>query len=208
LVDGVEAGLRPNPEVLPGCHCLGWAYCFRDGTRFVKYSPINACYRFEAGHLYIIRERVVWDESGDAVPPTCDRTTVIEDEKQTNQAFLEESAAAAGAMKTSSGLIYLELVPGTGDTPKMTDRVRVNYRGTFPDGSVFDSSAKTRDEPATFALSRVIPCWAEGLQLMKVGGKSRFVCPPDIAFGAAGAPPAIKPGATLVFEVELVEVVK
>jgi FKBP-type peptidyl-prolyl cis-trans isomerase FkpA/FKBP-type peptidyl-prolyl cis-trans isomerase FklB len=85
--------------------------------------------------------------------------------------------------------------------------VRVHYHGTLTDGTVFDSSVQ-RGEPATFALNGVIPCFREGVQLMKVGGKSRLVCPAPLAYGDRGAPPKIRPGATLVFEVELLEIVK
>ncbi|MEY8879747.1 MAG: FKBP-type peptidyl-prolyl cis-trans isomerase, partial [Leptothrix sp. (in: b-proteobacteria)] len=86
-----------------------------------------------------------------------------------------------------------------------TDQVRVHYRGTLPNGTEFDSSYK-RGQPATFPLNRVIPCWTEGLQKMKVGGKARLTCPPGIAYGAAGAGGVIPPNATLHFEVELLGV--
>ncbi len=104
---------------------------------------------------------------------------------------------------TSSGLIYTVLVEGDGRHPKANDVVVVHYHGTFPDGKVFDSSVE-RGQPARFPLNRVIPCWTEGVQKMKVGGKARLVCPPEIAYGARGAPPTIPPGATLHFEVELI----
>jgi len=130
-----------------------------------------------------------------------------EGEKKAAAAFLEKAAAEKGAKKTASGLIYSEIKPGTGDTPKASDRVKVHYHGTLRDGTVFDSSVK-RGEPATFPLSGVIPCWTEGVQLMKVGGKSKLVCPSSIAYGDRGSPPNIKPGAPLVFEVELIEIVK
>jgi len=130
-----------------------------------------------------------------------------ESEKKAAAEFLEKAAAEPGAKKTPSGLIYKEIKPGTGDTPKASDRVKVHYHGTLRDGTVFDSSVK-RGEPATFPLSGVIPCWTEGVQLMKVGGKSKLVCPSSIAYGDRGSPPNIKPGAPLVFEVELIEIVK
>ena len=87
------------------------------------------------------------------------------------------------------------------------EKVAVHYHGTLPDGTVFDSSVD-RGEPATFPLNRVIPCWTEGVGKMKVGGKARLVCPPDSAYGDRGAPPRIPPGTALVFEVELIEIVK
>jgi len=110
-----------------------------------------------------------------------------------------------GEIETPSGLRITELVPGTGASPKPTDVVVVHYHGTFPDGTVFDSSVD-RGQPARFPLNRVIPCWTEGLQRMKTGGKSRLVCPPGIAYGARGAPPRIPGNATLVFEVELLSI--
>ena len=107
-----------------------------------------------------------------------------------------------GATRTPSGLVYRELTPGTGASPKPTDAVKVHYRGTLVDGTEFDSSYK-RNEPAQFPLNRVIPCWTEGVQKMKVGGKSQLVCPASIAYGDAGSPPVIPGGATLIFEIEL-----
>jgi len=128
-------------------------------------------------------------------------------EKKAGQAFLAKATAEKGATKTASGLVITTLRPGTGPSPKATDTVKVHYQGTLTDGTVFDSSIE-RGEPATFPLNGVIPCWTEGLQLMKVGGKSRLVCPSELAYRDRGAPPRIKPGATLVFEVELLEIVK
>ncbi len=128
-------------------------------------------------------------------------------EKKAGQGFLAKAAAEKGATKTSSGLIISTLKPGNGASPKASDSVRVHYHGMLADGTVFDSSVQ-RNEPATFPLNGVIPCFREGVQLMKVGGKSRLVCPADLAYGDRGAPPRIKPGATLVFEIELLEIVK
>jgi len=129
-------------------------------------------------------------------------------EKKASQAFLDKAAAEQGAVKTTSGLIVTTLKPGDGASPAATDRVKVHYHGTLTDGTVFDSSIK-RGEPLTIALGGgVIKCWSEGVPLMKVGGKSRLVCPSDLAYGDQGRPPIIKPGATLVFEVDLLEIVK
>jgi len=126
-------------------------------------------------------------------------------EKKAGDAYLAKAAAVKGATKTASGLVYTPIKAGTGATPKATDTVKVHYHGTLPDGKVFDSSVQ-RKEPATFPLNGVIPCWTEGVQLMKVGGKSKLVCPSSIAYGDRGAPPDIKPGSTLVFEVELLAI--
>jgi FKBP-type peptidyl-prolyl cis-trans isomerase FkpA len=123
-------------------------------------------------------------------------------EKDASKGFLDKAAAEKGATKLPSGVIYSETQAGTGATPKPTDRVKVHYNGTLTDGEVFDSSVQ-RGEPVTFPLNGVIPCWTEGVQKMKVGGKAKLVCPSDTAYGDRGAPPKIKPGATLVFDVEL-----
>jgi len=128
-------------------------------------------------------------------------------ERKAGQAFVDKAAAEKGAVKTPSGAIVTTLKPGTGPSPTASDKVKVHYHGTLMDGTVFDSSVQ-RGEPITFPLSGVIKCWTEGVQQMKVGGKSRLVCPADTAYGDRGAPPKIKPGATLVFEVELLEIVK
>jgi len=128
-------------------------------------------------------------------------------EKKASEDFLAKAATEKGAKKTSSGLIYSEITPGKGASPKATDKVKVHYEGKLIDGTVFDSSIK-RGEPVTFPLNGVIKCWTEGVQLMKVGGKSKLICPSDIAYGDTGSPPTIKPGATLVFEVELLDIEK
>jgi len=121
------------------------------------------------------------------------------------KAALDKAAAEPGATRTPSGLVYRELRAGTGESPKATDAVTVNYRGTLTNGTEFDSSYK-RNEPAQFPLNQVIPCWTEGLQKMRVGGKSRLVCPASLAYGERGAPPDIPGGATLIFEVELLAI--
>jgi FKBP-type peptidyl-prolyl cis-trans isomerase FkpA len=125
-------------------------------------------------------------------------------EKAASAAYLTKAAAETGAVKTNSGLIYRELRAGTGENPQANDTVKVNYRGTLTDGTEFDSSYK-RNEPAEFPLKGVIKCWTEGVQMMKVGGKSSLVCPSDLAYGDQGRP-SIPGGATLVFEIELLSI--
>ena len=116
--------------------------------------------------------------------------------------------AHAQPITTPSGIVFESLKAGSGDSPRATDTVRVNYRGTFPDGREFDSSYKD-GKPAEFPLNRVIRCWTEGVQLMKPGGKARLTCPPATAYGERGAGGGvIPPNATLNFEIELISVVR
>ena len=120
--------------------------------------------------------------------------------------FVLPSAFAQSAPVTKpSGLVFQSLTDGKGASPAATDVVKVHYRGTFPDGKEFDSSYK-RGEPTEFPLNGVIPCWTEGVQLMKVGGKAKLTCPPGIAYGTRGAGGVIPPNATLNFEIELIAV--
>jgi len=117
-------------------------------------------------------------------------------------AAVAKAAKEPGAVVLPSGLVYRSLKDGTGASPAATDTVKVHYRGTLPDGKEFDSSY-SRGQPAEFPLNRVIPCWTEGVQKIKVGGKAKLTCPPAIAYGAKGAGAVIAPNATLQFEVEL-----
>jgi FKBP-type peptidyl-prolyl cis-trans isomerase FkpA/FKBP-type peptidyl-prolyl cis-trans isomerase FklB len=133
--------------------------------------------------------------------------SVAENEKKAGAAYVAKAAAEPGAKKTASGAIVQTIKEGTGAAPTAADKVKVHYQGTLIDGTVFDSSIK-RGSPATFPLDGVIRCWTEGLQQVKVGGKARLICPSEVAYGDRGSPPLIKPGATLVFEVELLEIVK
>jgi FKBP-type peptidyl-prolyl cis-trans isomerase FkpA len=122
-----------------------------------------------------------------------------------NPAPAPAASKAASAQTTPSGLIYSSLTEGTGASPVASDIVKVHYKGTFPDGKEFDSSY-SRNAPTEFPLNRVIPCWTEGVQLMKIGGKAQLICPPAIAYGARGAGGVIPPNATLHFEIELLAI--
>lgn len=113
---------------------------------------------------------------------------------------IDKAAKEEGAVKTSSGMVYIPIKEGNGKSPKISDKVVVNYRGTLTGGSEFD-----KGKSITFPLSGVIPCWTLGLQYMKVGGKARLVCPPEQAYGSKGAGILVPPNATLMFEVELLD---
>ena len=116
-----------------------------------------------------------------------------------------QASAARATPSPSPGLTYKSVREGTGASPTATDSVRVHYRGTLMNGTEFDSSYK-RNEPATFPLNRVIPCWTQGVQRMKVGGKAELICPPELAYGERGAGSDIPPNATLRFEIELLAI--
>lgn len=125
--------------------------------------------------------------------------------KAEGEKYLAENAKNEGVITTASGLQYKVLKEGTGKSPKATDNVKCHYEGFLTDGTLFDSSIQ-RGEPATFPLGGVIKGWTEGLQLMKEGGKTRFFIPYNLAYGEAGAAGSIPPYATLIFDVELIEV--
>lgn len=128
-------------------------------------------------------------------------------ERQAGALTLADAAASPGAIRLPAGALLQPLQAGDGPTPGASDLVRVHYEGRLPDGTVFDSS-RARGQPETFAVRGVIACWTEALQAMRVGGRSRVVCPPELAYGQRGAPPAIKPDATLVFDIELLAIVR
>ena len=130
---------------------------------------------------------------------------LAEKNKADGEKFLAENARKEGVKTLPSGLQYKEIAPGTGKSPKTTDTVTTHYKGTLIDGTEFDSSYK-RGEPATFPVSGVIPGWTEALQLMKEGAKWQLFVPSNLAYGEKGAGREIGPGATLIFEVELISV--
>jgi len=130
----------------------------------------------------------------------------LAEETGAGRKYLEQAAKSKGAVKTASGAIVIMLKNGSGARPTRSNIVKVHYTGKLIDGKVFDSSVE-RGKPAIFPLGRVIPCWTEGVQKMKVGGKARLVCPSETAYGAEGSPPVIPPNAVLDFEVELLSIV-
>ncbi|NND66340.1 MAG: FKBP-type peptidyl-prolyl cis-trans isomerase [Halioglobus sp.] len=132
--------------------------------------------------------------------------SIVADKLAEETAFLAEQGAREGIVTTKSGLLYEVVAEGEGDKPTSTDTVSVHYRGTLPNGQEFDSSY-SRGQPAQFRVDQVIPGWTEALQLMAPGAKLNLVIPSALAYGAAGAPPTIRPYSTLLFEVELLEIV-
>ena len=131
---------------------------------------------------------------------------IAEAEKKVGAAFLTKAAAESGAKKTESGAVLITIKEGKGAAPKIADTVKVYVLGTLVDGTVFDDSAK-QGNPITVRVNEMSKCWVEGIQQMKVGGKSKLICPSNLGYRDKGLPPLIKPGATLVFEIELIEIV-
>jgi len=136
-------------------------------------------------------------------------TAAAEKEKTRGVKYQETAAKEKGAVKTANGAIVIPIKEGTGSSPGPTDKVKVNCTGTLVDGKVFDATSKHNPPaPAEFPLNGVVPCWTEALQKMKVGGKAKVVCPPEVAYGERGSPPVIPGNATLTFEIELLDVSK
>lgn len=134
-------------------------------------------------------------------------TAAIVTRREEGDKFLAQASTQPGAVKTPSGLVIRDLTVGAGRQPAEHDIVTVHYEGSLPGGRVVDSSLK-RGKPIEFRVNGVISCWKEALMMMRVGGKSRVVCPPDLAYGDGGSPPVIPPGATLTFDIELLDVAK
>jgi FKBP-type peptidyl-prolyl cis-trans isomerase FkpA/FKBP-type peptidyl-prolyl cis-trans isomerase FklB len=133
-------------------------------------------------------------------------SVIAEGEKKLGAAFLTKAAAESGSKKTESGAVITTIKEGKGAIPKISDMVKVQYNGTLIDGTVFDSTLK-QGEPPILVVSEMSKCWTEGIQQMKAGGKSRLICPSSLGYRDKGLPPLIKPGATLVFEIDLLEIV-
>ena len=136
-----------------------------------------------------------------------ERVALAQSNLEAGRAYMAEMSSAEGVQTTESGLQYIVMEAGEGDSPVAADSVEVHYEGQLIDGTVFDSSFE-RGETVTFGLTQVIPGWTEGLQLMKPGGKFKFIIPPELGYGEGGAGQMIGPNATLRFDVELIAVVK
>ena len=193
---GVAEDSHPNGQ-------LRWRATFREGQPDGNWDEWESD-GLHVGHREFEGGRLVKE----ALPEELQQRiqTASESEMIEALAFIEQQAAVEDAVRTESGIVIQAITAGTGPSPAADDTVRVHYHGTLRDGTVFDSSVD-RGEPATFPLTGVIPCWTEGLQRIGVGGKSRLVCPPDLAYGPQGRP-GIPGNAALVFEVELLEIVE
>ena len=154
-----------------------------------------------------MQERQMAQQKAEEEKKKTEMTPMIEKNKKEGETFLAENKKKEGVVTTASGLQYRVITKGTGPSPKDTSQVKVHYKGTLLDGKTFDSSYD-RNEPATFPLNQVIKGWTEGLQLMQVGDKYQFFIPYDLAYGEMGRGETIPPAAVLVFEVELLEIVK
>ncbi len=154
-----------------------------------------------------MQERQMAQQKAEEEKKKTEMTPIIEKNKKEGETFLAENKKKEGVITTASGLQYRVITKGTGPSPKDTSQVKVHYKGTLLDGKTFDSSYD-RNEPATFPLNQVIKGWTEGLQLMQVGDKYQFFIPYDLAYGEMGRGETIPPAAVLIFEVELLEIVK
>ena len=135
------------------------------------------------------------------------RAAAAGEERKKGKEFLEKTAANPKIKKLADGVLLESITEGTGASPGPSDGVKVNYKGTLIDGKVFDASEK-HGGPQTFRFDGVVKCWGQAIQFMKVGGKAKLYCPPDSAWGDRGSGPDILPGATVIFEVELIDIVK
>ncbi len=132
---------------------------------------------------------------------------LVQKNKKEGEEYIKEALKDSKAKKFDSGLVMIIEKEGNGNIPLPTDKIKVNYKGYLINGKVFDSSYE-RNQPVEFVLNQVIPCWTEGLSKMKVGSKAKLICPSDIAYGDRGIEPVIPGGSTLIFEVELLDIIK
>ncbi len=188
-------------------YALGLTVARNLGQFHLKPNELALVQRGLADGVNGTKPQVELEKYGPKIQPMAHQRMMAgaEDTKKKGAEFADKAAQEPGATKLPSGLVIKTMTPGTGPQPAATDRVKVHYHGTLIDGTVFDSS-RDRGTPAEFPLNGVIPCWTEGVQKMKVGEKARLVCPSNIAYGDGGRPPKIPGGATLVFEVELLEI--
>jgi FKBP-type peptidyl-prolyl cis-trans isomerase FkpA len=202
-----SAGAAEMTEHQKTLYALGQAMARQAGVFDLTRAELDSVQKGFRDGVLGAKSAVDMSVYGPKIQPLAEARQAAAAEKSSaaGRELLAKAAAAKGAVKAPSGLVYVSLREGSGTQPAPTDTVSVHYRGTLPDGTEFDSSYK-RKEPTEFPLNGVIPCWTEGVQKMKVGGKARLTCPPEIAYGTRGAGGVIPPNATLTFEVELIAV--
>jgi FKBP-type peptidyl-prolyl cis-trans isomerase len=194
---GADIGMNFKRSKLEDVNIQALAMGLRDGLDSVLLLDEMEQRRVIEGYMLKVREKQMAEERAKS-----------EENRTAGEQFLAENGKRPGVVTTASGLQYEVVTLGTGAKPTATDEVKVHYTGTLIDGTEFDSSVK-RGQPAVFPLDRVIPGWTEGLQLMPVGSKFKFAIPSDLGYGPAGAPGGvIPPNSTLLFEVELLDIMK
>jgi len=191
---GYKVGQNLSPVGFSDSELKAFTQGLRDGVTGKAAAASLDIYLPKVGELQ--QKRVMAKSAKEAEP-----------NKKKGAEFAEKFSKEDGVKPINGGGWYKSLNEGPGLQPSLDDTVKVNYRGTLIDGTEFDSSYK-RNEPATFPLKGVIPCWTNGVAMMHNGGKAKLVCPSDVAYGDSGHPPVIPAGATLVFEVELIDIVK
>ena len=198
----------PTTDEQKTFYALGLAISSRLGSLELTAEEIEMIKIGLGDGIMGVEPKVGLEEFGPKIDPmlAARSEAVAEKEKAAGAIFVQEAAAVEGAIKTASGAIYLEQEAGTGSQPKATDMVKLHYHGTLRNGKVFDSS-RQGGTPVEFRLDQVVPCFSEGIQMMKVGGKGKLTCPASSAYGDRGAPPLINPGAALAFEVELLDII-
>lgn len=213
FVESVNKGLKKNvknPQLVQMGEAIGHSIKEQESEGLIGVAALTTDFELiKQGFINGLNnytEMMTMEEAGNYIEQVINNLKYGDVQAQ-GEAYQAENALREGVTVTESGLQYEVLKMGKGRKPAATDRVRVHYTGTLIDGTVFDSSVE-RGEPITFALNQVIPGWTEGVQLMPVGSKFRFVIPYNLAYGERGAGQQIPPYATLIFEVELLDIEK
>ena len=209
LKNGGTSGKKPTNDTEKTFYTLGQLESRRLSNFAMSEDELQVWFRGVMDGLEGKNDEVDMQEFSKEISKLSDERSkrLADSEKEASKDYIEKMKKEEGAESLESGVVFTSIKAGEGKSPSAESMVKVHYHGTLRDGEVFDSSVD-RGSPATFPLNRVIPCWTETVQKMKVGGKAKVTCPSDQAYGDRGAPPKIKPGATLTFEIELIEILK
>ena len=209
LKNGGTSGKKPSNDTEKTFYTLGQLESKRMGNFNMSDDELAVWFQGVKDGLDGKTDEVDMQEFSKEISKLSDERSkqIANAEKEKSKTYIEKMKKEDGAEVLESGVVYKNVKAGEGDSPKADSMVKVHYHGTLRGGEVFDSSVD-RGNPATFPLNRVIPCWTEAVQKMQVGGKALVTCPSEQAYGDRGAPPKIKPGATLTFEIELLEIVE